>query len=101
MRRWAGTWTGCRSSTMCWPRRGSKARRGARAIRGHRRARATARRPEAMPGGAIRRMLPDGRRLHLQHGPIDLVIEAFGARDEIAHAYGQAWTRFQTVLAEL
>ena len=25
-------------------------------------------------------LLPDGRRLHLQHGPIDLVIEAFGSR---------------------
>ncbi|HYM03957.1 MAG TPA: UPF0280 family protein [Stellaceae bacterium] len=54
-----------------------------------------------MPGGAIRRMLPDGRRLHLQHGPIDLVIEAFGARDEIAAAYEQAWRRFQSVLTEL
>ena len=28
------------------------------------------------------RRLPDGR-LHLQHGPIDLIIEAFGARDEV------------------
>ena len=54
-----------------------------------------------MPGGATRRMLPDGRRLHLQHGPIDLVIEAFGARDEIAAAYEQAWRRFQPVLDEL
>jgi hypothetical protein len=24
--------------------------------------------------------LPDGRRLHLQDGPIDLIIEAFGRR---------------------
>ena len=24
-------------------------------------------------------MLPDGRRLHLQDGPIDLIVEAFGA----------------------
>ena len=23
-------------------------------------------------------MLPDGRRLHLNHGPIDLIVEAFG-----------------------
>ena len=35
-------------------------------------------------------LLPDGRRLHLQHGPIDLVIEAFGDRQEIGAAYRQA-----------
>ena len=46
-------------------------------------------------------LLPDGRRLHLQHGPIDLVIEAFGPRDEIGVAYRQARTRFETVLTEL
>lgn len=46
-------------------------------------------------------LLPDGRRLHLQHGPIDLVIEAFGARDEVGAAYRQARDRFQTVLGEL
>lgn len=46
-------------------------------------------------------LLPDGRRLHLQHGPIDLVVEAFGARDEIGAAYRQARDRFQTVLSEL
>jgi hypothetical protein len=47
------------------------------------------------------RLLPDGKRLHLQHGPIDLVIEAFGAGEEIALAYGQAQRRFATVLPEL
>jgi ApbE superfamily uncharacterized protein (UPF0280 family) len=47
------------------------------------------------------RLLPDGKRLHLQHGPIDLVIEGFGAPREIACAYRQGWDRFQTVLAEL
>ena len=26
--------------------------------------------------------LPDGRRLHLNHGPIDLIVEAFGDPDE-------------------
>ena len=46
-------------------------------------------------------LLPDGRRLHLQNGPIDLVIEAFGPRDEIGAAYRQARTRFETVLTEL
>jgi hypothetical protein len=46
-------------------------------------------------------LLPDGRRLHLQHGPIDLVIEAFGTREEVGAAYRQARDRFQTVLSEL
>ncbi len=46
-------------------------------------------------------MLPDGRRLHLNHGPIDLVIEAFGGRDEVGAAYRQAIARFATVLDEL
>lgn len=46
-------------------------------------------------------LLPDGRRLHLQHGPIDLVIEAFGSREEVGAAYRQARDRFQTILTEL
>jgi ApbE superfamily uncharacterized protein (UPF0280 family) len=45
--------------------------------------------------------LPDGRRLHLNHGPIDLIIEAFGDQAEVRAAYKQATARFQTVLAEL
>jgi ApbE superfamily uncharacterized protein (UPF0280 family) len=55
----------------------------------------------SMPGGPAMRPLPDGKRLHLQHGPIDLVIEAFGAHEQIAAAYRQAWQRFATVLTEL
>lgn len=51
--------------------------------------------------GPISAMLPDGRRLHLQHGPIDLVIEACGPPDEVAAAYGQAVRRFRTILEEL
>jgi ApbE superfamily uncharacterized protein (UPF0280 family) len=54
-----------------------------------------------MPGAATMRLLPDGKRLHLQHGPIDLIIEAFGAPGEIARAYRQAWDRFAHVLEEL
>jgi uncharacterized protein len=46
-------------------------------------------------------ILPDGRRRHFQHGPIDLVLEAFGERSEVQAAYEQAWGRFQTVLDEL
>jgi uncharacterized protein len=46
-------------------------------------------------------LLADGRRLHLQHGPIDLVIEASGPHEEILRAYSQARSRFQNILTEL
>src|SRR5690606_37940997 len=46
-------------------------------------------------------MLPDGKRLHLNHGPIDLIVEAFGDADEIRKGYHQAEDRFATVLEEL
>ncbi|RWK06782.1 UPF0280 family protein [Mesorhizobium sp.] len=45
--------------------------------------------------------LADGRRLYLNHGPIDLVVEAFGEADERRAAYAQAVARFQTILTEL
>jgi uncharacterized protein len=45
--------------------------------------------------------LPDGRRLHLNHGPIDLIVETFGEPQEKRLAYAQAVKRFETVLAEL
>jgi uncharacterized protein len=54
-----------------------------------------------VPSAPTTRLLPDGKRLHLQHGPIDLIIEGFGAAGEVARAYRQAWDRFQTVLEEL
>lgn len=48
---------------------------------------------------AVARFLSDGKRLHLQHGPIDLVI---GIDDVDARAgYVAAANRFQTVLEEL
>lgn len=47
------------------------------------------------------RLLPDGRRLHLNHGPIDLIVEAFGARAEIEAAYAQAAARFLDILPTL
>ena len=50
---------------------------------------------------ALRAILADGRRRHFQHGPIDLIVEAFGAPDRVAAAYDTAWTRFRTILAEL
>ena len=51
-----------------------------------------------MPGAARMALLPDGRRLHLQHGPIDIVAEAFGAAAEVDAAYRQAGACFATVL---
>ncbi|MEX2202155.1 MAG: UPF0280 family protein [Dongiaceae bacterium] len=47
------------------------------------------------------RMLPDGHRLHLQDGPIDLIVEAFGARDNVRRAYDAAAVRFTKILDEL
>ena len=46
-------------------------------------------------------MLPDGRRMHLQDGPIDLVIEAFGTAASVRTAYRMAAARFATILDEL
>jgi len=46
-------------------------------------------------------MLPDGRRLHLSDGPIDLIVEAFGRPREIEAAYRAACARFVTTLDEL
>ena len=46
-------------------------------------------------------LLPDGRRLHLNHGPIDLIVEAFGEAEEVQLAHAQATARFQTILTEL
>lgn len=49
---------------------------------------------------AVAARLDDGR-LHLQHGPIDLIVEAFGAADEVERAYGQAMERFGDILPTL
>jgi ApbE superfamily uncharacterized protein (UPF0280 family) len=50
--------------------------------------------------GAVAARLLDGR-LHLQHGPIDLIIEAFGQPGEVEAAYGQAVDRFGDILPTL
>jgi ApbE superfamily uncharacterized protein (UPF0280 family) len=42
-----------------------------------------------------------GNRLHLQDGPIDLIVEATGAADEVETAYAAAGRRFETILDEL
>lgn len=46
-------------------------------------------------------LLQDGKRLHLSHGPIDLIIEAWGEKEQITQAYQQATARFETILTEL
>jgi uncharacterized protein len=50
--------------------------------------------------GAVAALLPDGR-LHLQHGPIDIVAEAFGTAEAVRASYARAAGRFSTVLEEL
>lgn len=50
--------------------------------------------------GPLAARLADGR-LHLQHGPIDLIVEAFGAQDEVERAYRQAAARFGDILETL
>lgn len=47
------------------------------------------------------RLLPDGRRMLLQQGPIDLVIQADGDVDAVRLAYEAATARFDGLLAEL
>ena len=46
-------------------------------------------------------LLSDGRRLHLQDGPIDLIVEARGRADEVRAAYEAAAQRFAGLLDEL
>lgn len=57
-------------------------------------------RPSPARPSLFRRALPDGR-LHLQEGPIDLLIEAFGARAEVRRAYDAAAACFEEVLPDL
>jgi len=50
---------------------------------------------------ALVSLLPDGRRLHLHDGPIDVIVEAFGAPDQVRIGYAAAAGRFVTILDEL
>ena len=52
-----------------------------------------------MTKGPQAALLPDGRRLHLHHGPIDLIVEVIGAPR--AAAYARAVDRFDTLLTGL
>ena len=45
--------------------------------------------------------LPDGRRLHLHDGPIDLIVEADGPKRNVRAAYEAATRRFASILDEL
>jgi len=42
-----------------------------------------------------------GGRLHFQHGPIDVVLKAWGAEHDVAAAYAAAAARFRDILGEL
>ncbi|KAB2913084.1 MAG: UPF0280 family protein [Hyphomicrobiaceae bacterium] len=42
-----------------------------------------------------------GDRLHLSHGPIDVVLKAWGAAEDLAAAYAAVCRRFPTILPEL
>jgi uncharacterized protein len=46
-------------------------------------------------------MLADGRRLHLQDGPIDLIVEAWGSEVNVRAAYDAAIRRFTGLLDTL
>lgn len=57
--------------------------------------------PHASSKRISARLLPDGKRLHLQDGPIDLIIEAQGPTSAIEAAYAKALARFDGLLDEL
>ena len=46
-------------------------------------------------------LLADGKRLHLQDGPIDLIVEARGSDTSLRAAYDAAARRFTGLLDEL
>jgi ApbE superfamily uncharacterized protein (UPF0280 family) len=46
-------------------------------------------------------LIADGRRLHLQDGPIDLIVEARGSAADVRAAYAAAARRFTGLLDEL
>lgn len=50
--------------------------------------------------GPVALRFADGR-LHLQHGPIDCIVEAIGEHDEVDAAYAQVARRFEDILPVL
>ena len=55
--------------------------------------------PLQMPGGAVANWID--QRLHLQHGPIDLIISADGATDVVMNAFARAADAFNDLLVTL
>lgn len=51
--------------------------------------------------GPSARLMADNKRLHLQHGPIDLIIEAFGEPEDVSASYIQAVRAFDDILDDL
>ncbi len=45
--------------------------------------------------------LPDGKRLHLNNGPVNMIIQAFGAPAEVGRAYEAAIARARALVFEL
>ncbi|MEQ9325920.1 MAG: UPF0280 family protein [Rhodospirillales bacterium] len=54
-----------------------------------------------MSGAPQIALMADGRRLHLQHGPIDIIARATGRPPSVEAAYRAAGQRFATILEEL
>jgi uncharacterized protein len=57
--------------------------------------------PVPTPWGAPQASMLSSNRLHLQHGPIDLIIKAEGEPADVVASYQAATARFQNVLGEL
>src|SRR6185295_7158770 len=105
---WAAIWTTFARSIPSWTKRAAAGfqriqKTPGRWHREHRRgpARGQINEVGSMNTRAQIRLLEDGRRLYLNDGPIDLIIEAFGETDEVSAAYHAAAQRFATVLDEL
>jgi ApbE superfamily uncharacterized protein (UPF0280 family) len=58
-------------------------------------------RAEPIPTGHVQQDLLPGDRLHLQHGPINLVIKAYGGDAEVRRAYERAERRLNGMLQSL
>ena len=56
---------------------------------------------EPIPTGHVQQYMLSGNRLHLQHGPINLVIKAYGGDDEVRRAYERAERRLSGMLQNL
>ena len=46
-------------------------------------------------------LMPDGKKLHLSHGPIDIILQSFGPSTEVQKSYEQAINYFPKILPGL